>query len=418
MRQQAQQLLSSIYLFARIAMLTYLPVFFFFAALFGAPVLGLLVFSFMGMGAAWQAWRHPQKESHWVWTTQDKWLALSFMSILFFKLLSVAWSDKPMLALSNAGWHLYFLFWPLVLLGLNRCKTTQAQADKAIALGLIFTALWRSTYALTGWDAINPGASGTGLLAQLAMTMGAWNLLALTRPDDTPPRWRAIQGLAVLCTLIILVISFRRQELLEFIALAAGILAYRQRRHITIWKAIVGALIILGLLGLLVAIRWDKFVLGFNEVVNYFELRHQDPKAVLSSVGARLEMWRVGWAAFCDHPWLGLSASVRPYELQQYGAPLKDVFGHRHFHQQFLQTLVEGGLVGLIVMLISLGYSTRAMIIKPFKTQPETALLAAALLGSYFMEGLISAALVYDKPNALLVVTSAWLWIQLRRHAA
>jgi hypothetical protein len=55
------------------------------------------------------------------------------------------------------------------------------------------------------------------------------------------------------------------------------------------------------------------------------------------------------------------------------------------------------------------------MIIKPFKTQPEISLLSAALLGSYFMEGLVSAALVYDKPNAVLVITSAWLWVQIRR---
>jgi hypothetical protein len=72
-------------------------------------------------------------------------------------------------------------------------------------------------------------------------------------------------------------------------------------------------------------------------------------------------------------------------------------------------------LLGLLLLVTTLVYSTREMIIKPFRLQPETALLAAALLGSYVMEGLASATLIYDKPNALLVVMSAWVWIQLRK---
>ena len=74
------------------------------------------------------------------------------------------------------------------------------------------------------------------------MTMGAWNLLALTRPDTTGKRQRTLQALALLGTLTILILSTRRLELLGFIALCAGILAYRLRRHYTPWRALGGAL--------------------------------------------------------------------------------------------------------------------------------------------------------------------------------
>jgi O-antigen ligase len=394
-------------------MLNSLPSLFFFAALMGSPLPGFFAFFFIGIWASWRAWRHPLEPGHWNWSAQDGWIALSFMSIVLFKLLSVLWSDQPRLALTNAGWHLYFLFWPLVLLGVDRCKTTQQQIDKAIATGLIFVALWRGMHALTGLDMLHPGSAGVGLLAQLAMIMGSWNLLALTRNDNTPPRWRTVQAIALIGTLIILVVSTRRQELFEFIFLCTGILAYRYRNYCTPWRAVLGILLMLALLALLVGIRWEKFTVGFQEIQDYID--HGTQNIEVSSWGARLEMWRVGWAAFCDNPWLGLSASARPSGLQIYGAPALEVFGHRHFHQQFLQTLVEGGLLGLAVLLLSLGYSIREMIIKPFKTQPEISLLAAALLGSYFMEGLVSAALVYDKPNAVLVITSSWLWVQIRR---
>lgn len=94
-----------------------------------------------------------------------------------------------------------------------------------------------------------------------------------------------------------------------------------------------------------------------------------------------------------------------------------DTFGHRHFHSHLMQTLVEGGLLGLMVLVAALWHSTRVLIIRPWATQRETALLAAGLLAAYALEGAASAALVYDKPNALLVVMSAWIWLRLRQRA-
>ena len=397
------------------AMLNFLPVLFFFGVLMHSPVVGLLVFTLLGIGAAWQAWRHSERAGHWAWQANDRWLALSFMSIFLFKVVTIAWSTQPALALSNAVWHLAFLLWPLTLLGLNRCQTTQGQIDQANAAGLVFVAVWRLAYELTGWPFIHPGDVNLGILAQLVMTMGTWNLLALTRPTATTRTQRSLQALALLGTLVILVLSTRRLELLGFIALSAGIMAYRLRRHYTPWRAIGGAAIVLALLALLVAIRWDKFALGIAQIQGYMVHGANTPNFEINSWGLRLEMWRVGWAAFCDHPWLGISASARPSDLQMYGAPPAEAFAHRHFHMHLMQTIVEGGLLGLLLLVTTLVYSTREMIIKPFRSQPETALLAAALLGSYVMEGLASATLIYDKPNALLVVMSAWVWIQLRR---
>jgi O-antigen ligase len=398
-------------------MLHTLTLIFFFAILMGSPVVGLLVFSGVGMVAAWQQWRTPGHADAWTWTTTDRWLALSFMSIFLFKLLSVAWSEQPRLALSNAGWHLYFLFWPLVLMGLNRCRTTQAQADQAIAAGLIFVALWRLCFALTDWAPIDPGSANVGILAQLVMTIGTWNLLAVTRPG--PHTGHRLHILAVPATLVILVLSTRRLELLGFMALSLAILVWRYRQHYSPLRAIVGTLIFMAFLAVLVALRWEKFAQGIMDVQHYMANSQDIPvSAKLTSWGARLEMWRVGWAAFMDHPWLGLSASARPSDLQIYGAPPPEIFGHRHFHMHLLQVLTEGGLLGLLLFVTTIGYSIRHMIIRPFQAQPEIALLALGLLGAYVMEGAVSATLIYDKPNALLVILSAWLWVRLRKDSA
>lgn len=397
-------------------MLNLLPILFFFGALMGSPVVGLLVFTIMGMVATWQAWRHPEHAGHWTWQTHDRWLALSFMSVFLFKVISTAWSSQPAMALGNAAWHMAFFLWPLVLLGLNHCKTTQTHVDQSIAAGLVFVASWRLAFEITGWSHISPGSANLGILAQLTMTLGTWNLLALTRPGQISRTHRGLQALALMGTLIILFLSTRRLELLGFIALSAVIMAYRLRHHYTPWRALGGVVVMFGLLAFLVAIRWDKFALGIAQIQGYMVHGANTPGFETNSWGLRLEMWRVGWAAFCDHPWLGISASARPSDLQMYGAPPAESFGHRHFHMHLMQTIVEGGLIGLLLLVTTLIYSTRQMIFKPFRTQPETALLAAALLGSYIMEGLASATLIYDKPNALLVVMSAWVWIQLRRQ--
>ena len=387
----------------------------FFALLMGSPVPGFLILALIGIWTSVSTWREPLREGYWLWSQKDVLIALSFMSIVIFKIITALWSTEPILALANAGWHLYFIFWPLVFLGLNRFKTSQAQIDKAIAAGLVFVALWRGIYAATGLPVFDPGSAGIGLLAQLAMTMGAWNLLALTRKDNTTKFWRFIQAIALPSTFIIIILTTRRQELLGFFLIFSGILTYRLRHFYTFGRAISAVLILTVILAILITIRWEKFATGFNEIFYYFT-KGNDEYVVRTSWGARLEMWRIGLHAFLDNPIIGLSASVRPLGLQNYGAPPAEFFQHRHFHQHIIQVLVEGGIIGLLLFLITTLYTIKEMIVKPFQNNPEIALLSAALLASYIMEGLVSAPLVYDKPNALLVITSAWIWLQIRRY--
>jgi O-antigen ligase len=166
----------------------------------------------------------------------------------------------------------------------------------------------------------------------------------------------------------------------------------------------------------MVYLRWEKFATGFAELSNYFELRGQDPQVVLSSWGARLEMYRVGWLGFMDHPWLGMSAGARPYLMQVYGAPGEDVFGHRHFHSEILQTLVEGGLIWFALLGSAVVYAVRQMVIQPWGYARELALFALGLLTAYAIEGVFSAALIYGEANGVFVVASAWVWLQLRQQ--
>jgi O-antigen ligase len=93
------------------------------------------------------------------------------------------------------------------------------------------------------------------------------------------------------------------------------------------------------------------------------------------------------------------------------------MFTHRHFHSEYLQTLVEGGLVWALVLSAALAYLAQQWLFKPTPNQREVALLAAAVMLAYALEGLFSSALVYGPSNGLLVLSTAWIWCQLRPAA-
>ena len=388
----------------------FLPLFF-FAALMGSPVPGFLVFMLLGIVHAWRSWRQPQSSNAFRWTRQDTWLALCFVSIPLFKLLTLLWSSQPQLVMGNVAWHLYFLFWPLVLIGLAPLKGQQQQVDQSMALGLIAAAAFLAYRVLLAGDPDARTLGNVGITAQLAMAVGGWNLLALTR-SDTPARHRALYGGGFLATWLVLVFTTRRLELLGFAALSFAIGLYRLQRHLNRKQMAFACLVALLVGAAVLSLRWEKFALGLAEIQNYFSSRAQGLPYQDSSWGARLEMWRLGWLAFTEHPWLGIGASARPHDLP--GAPPMAIFGHRHFHSHLMQTAVEGGLLGLLVWGAAMAYSTRTLIVKAWNAQRENALLAASLLLAYALEGAASAALVYDKPNALLVVMSCWVWLQTR----
>ena len=90
------------------------------------------------------------------------------------------------------------------------------------------------------------------------------------------------------------------------------------------------------------------------------------------------------------------------------------MFTPRHFHSEYLHTLVEGGVVWALLLTMALAYLANQWLFKPTQRQREVALLAAVVMMAYALEGLFSSALVYGPSNGLLVLCTAWIWCQLR----
>ena len=76
-------------------------------------------------------------------------------------------------------------------------------------------------------------------------------------------------------------------------------------------------------------------------------------------VGARADMWRLGAAVFIENPVLGVGwRNIRYVDSQALGfdfAPDSEAANADHAHNQFLNLLAEGGVVGFIVLAVLAG---------------------------------------------------------------
>ncbi len=400
-------------------MLAWLPVVYFFGLITipGMAELGLLLLALVG---GWCLWRPGLHSTTGTLSRTDLWMTLAMASVFLFKLLTLLWTDSVSLTIRNALWHLHFLLWPLVALALVRCKAHLQNVEAGIALAMMLVAGWYLLWVATGWPVLafeDAGTTHPGVLAQVTLVLGIWLLLAATRPEtaDLDAQCRLLLFVGALAAPVVLVASGRRLELLGYVMLAPAFAAYRYRAIMTRARWVGSVMLVLGLMAALLYLRWEKFALGFSELHRYFNMTGQDREVIVSSWGARLEMYRVGIHGFLDHPWLGMSAGARPYLMEAYGVLGREDFGHRHFHSQLLQTLVEGGLLGLLAMLLVLGYTVRHLIVRVWRKHHEEALIALALYLSYAVEGAFSAALTYGEANAMFVVLTALLWTRMRK---
>lgn len=389
---------------------------------------GMALFALLGLVClAVPAMRRRALSSIGTWRRQDTWIALGFCSIFLFKALSAAWSASPELAIKNALWHAHFMAWPLVFVGLAYCKPRLADAMSALSLGLIIVGAW-AVYALLAGNPIYHSVMfkiNSGVLAELVLVCGAVLMVCAFEPSKAPapqqaPWQTSIYALGVLGAFAVLYSTHRRTEWIGFFVVLCALIGWRYRRAFTPLR---GVLAVLGLglvLFILFYLRQDRLMLAYNEVVQYMAAMGKSKtaldSAVATSVGARLEMYRLGIAAFLDHPWLGMGAGVRPYLLQAYGGFTEAQYTHRHFHSEFLQTLVEGGIIWAGTLCAAIAYWFKHAVKNTYDSAPQLAVLAFMVVFAFMLAGSVSAALIYGPANGTLVILTALIWVCIRQQ--
>ena len=112
-------------------------------------------------------------------------------------------------------------------------------------------------------------------------------------------------------------------------------------------------------------------------------IRYQQQGDVLSSQGARLEMWRVAIAAGLDQPIIGHGVGSYPQLYEHYQG--RDPQGASNPHQQYLFWFAEFGVIGLSLLLLLF-----ASLIRCAGTLPKDA--SGALICTVVLAAIISLA--------------------------
>jgi O-Antigen ligase len=355
------------------------------------------------------------------WQQQDSWMALCFASVFIFKLVSSLWSASSSLGLNNAMWHVHFVAWPLVVLAMLFCKPKLNHALAALSISLTITGVWMLGAMLIGKHGYYPliFKINVGVLAELVLVCASLLLVALMTATTAKSKNLAVLYLfGVLGAFVILYSTGRRTEWIAFFIVLGSLVVWHLRGSMTVVRTLLAIFVFVLLIALLFYLRQDRLLQAYREFVQYFAAPATNAASLETSVGARLEMYRLGLTAFWHNPLLGMGSGVRPYLLQAYGGLDELRFPHRHFHSEFLQVLVEGGLVWASALTAAIVYWFKKAVFATWRKNPMLALLAAYLSISLMLAGSVSAGLIYGPANATLIMFSALIWVGIRQSGA
>lgn len=386
---------------------------------FASPELMLLGMAIAGTWLFLRRRKQPNFTALPVTAKRAMWLVPScFVSVFFFKLLSATWALVPKEAIDSAFNSIHFLLWPALVIYIGIANVSVRQAEPWIAVSMLVLMLWylgaRLFFPMSvDAQCFKAGAHNCGLLGQTMAFMLLWLFIAVTRPDSRGVSRMLLVG-GLLAGWIAFLGTIRRTEMLGLLLGMAVVLVWRFNGRISSKRV----LITLGLCVTVLVMAWpvmtSRFSIVTQEANMYLQGGNSREQAIHTSVGARLEMYRVALEAIEERPWLGWGAGLKPRDVPQYATDPKNPYGFSNFHQQYLQVILEIGLIGGLLAFALVGYVCRQMLVVPWRQgHRELVAIVAALFFTYAWKALANGALLYSVTNSVFVFFSAWVWAEL-----
>lgn len=208
-----------------------------------------------------------------------------------------------------------------------------------------------------GWNAgraysFNGNMSTAIEFATLLLGLALTSLVQLLRARLNRWEW-CIHGVGLALGAYGALLTQSRGPLLAFVPVFLGFLLLYARRH-GHWRR---ALIWLGafVLGAIVAIASMQGAV----IQRFLAIQQQVDEArtgnVNGSVSERLEMWRTATRGFAEHPWAGIGIEqfkAYTHEEVAAGRTSQVVAKYNNPHNMYLGAAVEGGVPGLLILLL------------------------------------------------------------------
>lgn len=269
-------------------------------------------------------------------------ILFSFITIFYFSLLTFIRGDQFSLPRSILVITLYLVFVPW-----------KKVSTKSIALIIIVSSLVNGAWAVyehyylgherVGW-AVNPIPyafySSSLFLCCMHILRKVWSNILL--------RW--LVGLISFGPLYALMLSGARGVWLA-LPIAMLLLCHKDFSRKKINKSLV--LICCLVIGLLATASNDLLEQRINKT--QYEIMLIKDGDYTSSAGIRLSLWKGAINLASEKPIFGIGDSALKAYLDDF--PIKSARGHAHLHNQYLQLLISGGVVGLFIVITWLASS-------------------------------------------------------------
>jgi len=313
------------------------------------------------------------------------WLNLTVAGFIGFSLLSLAWSGHPTEGLHYIGKYLYLLLIPAIATSMR--ARFRVWAESAFLVGTavsllvsfsVFAGLFRLRDAYPG----NPAPTMSHLDYGMVLAVAASIVLVRILEGGSRPKHSALLAALLLFMVGGLLINIGRSGQVAFVVSALVLIPFvlgeRSPR-----AAILGLLVaVLTLAAAYVAVspfnrRIDA---GVDELTMALSEHNYGTNQGMRVAGAivALDMVR-------EHPFVGTGVG---YNMNRFQELLDTRFQHLqpevawfpHFHNQYLQTVTETGLIGLLLLLAVFG----ALVAGPY-TEPHDRYLAILLAVTYLV---------------------------------
>jgi O-antigen ligase len=166
----------------------------------------------------------------------------------------------------------------------------------------------------------------------------------------------------------------------------------------------------------------QRYDLAVTEIDKYQEHKYVGQGEAVSSVGARLEVWRTALINIPQRPWLGWAEDDYKAELQRL-VQTKEIdpymLNMANAHNNYLEVLLFQGIVGLIallaVFLLPLWFFCKRLRSDDFAVK-ALALCGSSLVASYMMFAISQVILGRNNGVIFYVLTLSIVWACMRQE--
>jgi len=331
------------------------------------------------------------------------WITVGYFFIMLLSILIADGFDARFVSLGRKA---HFLLAPLIALSIYQIDLPFKNILLALKAGLIIIGIVVMVQFLLG-SSRPSGMINANIFGDIAVAM---LFLSIVQVFNEKPKEQIITFIAAIAGVVVIFLSGSRGSWLSFIILSITfiLLVYKPFLMGNKKNQLFLVLFFSVLFGF-IGTQTDAGKKITNAVVNIQNWDNGDK--TYTSSGIRMEMWESSLEAAKNSPWFGYGYRNSNKEVSKYvDSHNHTVAAFTHLHNEYLTTLLAGGLLGLVSLLVML-FAPIVFFYKNLKNQKTYYYASAGILLSigYATFGFTHIAFGEEHVNAFYIFMLAYL---------